>query len=350
VEDLLLSPLHDDHVRRGAKLAPFAGWSMPLEFEGVVAEHTAVREAVGVFDVSHLGTLRVTGPVSALDRVLSNDLARIGDGQAQYSLVLNEQAGVVDDLIVYRVGPEEFILIPNAANTAAVAEAVVRGGLQVEDVTRATAVLALQGPGSDPVVEDLGLPPLEYMAVAPAEVDAVPCTVCRTGYTGERGVEILVPADRAGHVWTVLLEAGAKPCGLGARDTLRTEMGYPLHGHELRPDVPARWSSVSWAVSKQGDFVGARVHRDTPGSQRVVGLRMLERGVPRAGMAVLRDGRRCGVATSGTFSPTLRAGIALARVRTPVEQGERLSMDVRGRVLACEVVSTPFVPSHVRGQ
>lgn len=349
--DGLVSPLHDDHVRRGAKFAEFAGWSMPQEFSGVVSEHNAVREHLGLFDVSHLGTLHVRGPVESLDRVLSNDLGRIVDGQAQYTLLLNESGGVVDDLIAYRVGPEEFILVPNAANCTDVAAAVGDGGLEVRDVTRDTAVLALQGPASDAVVDRLGLPALDYMHFAPAHIAGVECTVCRTGYTGERGVEILVPSGSAARVWQLLIDQGAQPCGLGARDTLRTEMGYPLHGHELRPDVPARWSSVAWAVSKtKADFVGAQAYRDTGPDQRVVGLRMIDRGVPRAGMTVQRDGLPRGIVTSGTFSPTLRVGIALARIGNPVEAGEELAVDVRGRAVRCVVQRLPFVASHVRSE
>jgi aminomethyltransferase len=349
--DGLVSPLHDDHLRRGAKFAEFAGWSMPLEFSGVVSEHTAVREHVGLFDVSHLGTLHVRGPVAALDRVLTNDLGRVVDGQAQYTLLLNERGGVVDDLIAYRVSRDEFILVPNAANCVEVAAAVSSGGLDVQDVTRDTAVLALQGPASDAVVDRLGLPALGYMHFAPARIAGVECTVCRTGYTGERGVEILVPSGSAASVWQLLIDEGAQPCGLGARDTLRTEMGYPLHGHELRPDVPARWASVAWAVSKtKADFVGAQAYRDTGADQRVVGLRMTDRGVPRAGMEVQRDGEPCGIITSGTFSPTLRVGIALARVVNPVQTGEQLAVDVRGRAVGSVVQKLPFVASHVRGE
>jgi len=347
----LRSPLHDRHTAAGAKFADFAGWSMPLEYAGVIAEHTSVREAVGVFDVSHLGTLSVSGELRQLNAVVSNDLTRIGDGQAQYTLVLTPDGGVVDDLIVYRVGDNEFLLVPNAANCAAVAAVVSAAGPSVTDITRTTAVIAVQGPSSDTVVEALGVPELDYMAFSSGTVASVPATVCRTGYTGERGVELLVDAGSAEQVWDAVVGLGAQPCGLGARDTLRTEMGYPLHGHELSETVPARWSSVGWAVATdKGDFIGRDAYLGTPTGQRILGLRMIDRGIPRAGMAVSAGGAACGHTTSGTFSPTLRTGIALARLDTSVSPGDTVEIEVRGRRLSAEVLKPPFVPSHVRGQ
>ncbi|HQR78764.1 MAG TPA: glycine cleavage system aminomethyltransferase GcvT [Actinomycetota bacterium] len=347
----ILSPLHDRHVAAGAKFADFAGWSMPIEYAGVLTEHNTVRGAVGVFDVSHLGTLTVRGPLAPLNTVLSNDLRRITDGQAQYTLVLNEQAGVVDDLIAYRVGEQDFLLIPNAANCSAVADRIEAVGLEVADVTRQTAILAVQGPDADALVAALGVPSLDYMAFGKATVAGVPTTVCRTGYTGERGVELLVPAEQAAGVWDAVTAAGAVPCGLGARDTLRTEMGYPLHGHELLPDVPARWSAVGWAVAvDKGEFVGRDAYVRTARERKVVGLRVLDRGVPRAGMSVHSGDAEVGQTTSGTFSPTLGCGIALARVESSVTVGDQLDVMVRGRRLASEVVKMPFVPSHVRDE
>jgi aminomethyltransferase len=343
------SPLHERHVAAGAKFADFAGWTMPLEYAGTVAEHTAVREAVGVFDVSHLGTLRARGSVAMLNGALSNDLGRIGAGQAQYTLALNEDGGVLDDLIVYRISDDEFLLVPNAANCGAVADAVRAAGLDVDNVHEQVAIIAVQGPDSDSILPALGVPDLDYMAFAEATVAGVEATVCRTGYTGERGVEILVEARDAGGVWDAVIEADAQPCGLGARDTLRTEMGYPLHGHELRPDVPARWSSVSWAVvADKGEFTGRRAYVDTEPAQKIVGLRVTGRGIPRAEMAVVKDSQRVGITTSGTFSPTLRTGIALARVGREVVVGDVVQIQVRGRAVPAEVVRLPFVPARVR--
>jgi aminomethyltransferase len=343
------SPLHELHVAAQARFADFAGWSMPLEYAGTVSEHTAVREAVGVFDVSHLGTLMVHGPGTSLNAVLTNDLARIGDGQAQYTLLLNESGGVVDDLIVYRINDEQFLLVPNAANCAEVAAVVADSGLEVDNIHEQTAIIAVQGPGTDTMLAGLGVPDLDYMEFASATVAGVACTVCRTGYTGERGVEILVPAQDAVPVWEAVVDAGAVPCGLGARDTLRTEMGYPLHGHELRPDVPARWSSVSWAVGLgKGEFIGRQAYAATAPEQKVVGLRVTGRGIPRADMEVVREGQQIGVTTSGTFSPTLKQGIALARVNSEVAVGDHVDIVVRGRPVPAEVIKLPFVPARVR--
>jgi aminomethyltransferase len=343
------SPLHELHVAAQARFADFAGWSMPLEYAGTVSEHTAVREAVGVFDVSHLGTLMVHGPGTSLNAVLTNDLARIGDGQAQYTLLLNESGGVVDDLIVYRINDGQFLLVPNAANCAEVAAVVAGSGLEVDNIHEQTAIIAVQGPGTDTMLAGLGVPDLDYMEFASATVAGVACTVCRTGYTGERGVEILVPAQDAVPVWEAVVDAGAVPCGLGARDTLRTEMGYPLHGHELRPDVPARWSSVSWAVGLgKGEFIGRQAYAATAPEQKVVGLRVTGRGIPRADMEVVREGQQIGVTTSGTFSPTLKQGIALARVNSEVAVGDHVDIVVRGRPVPAEVTKLPFVPSRVR--
>ena len=349
--DLLESPLHSRHVEAAAKFADFAGWSMPLEYAGVVSEHQAVREAVGVFDVSHLGTLDVHGPLDLLNTVFSNDLRRIEDGQAQYTLCLNEQGGVVDDLIVYRVSGEQFLLVPNAANCAEVATRVADAGLEVQDVTPSTAIIAIQGPQSDALVSGLGIGSLDYMAFGAAEVCGTSVIVCRTGYTGERGVELLVPAAAAEQVWDEVISMGAVPCGLGARDTLRTEMGYPLHGHELSPVVPARWCSVGWAVVvDKPEFVGQQAYRDSDPGYKIVGLRLTDRGVPRAEMEVEASGRVVGETTSGTFSPSLRTGIALARVETAVAAGDELQVVVRGRRLNALVVKPPFVESHVRSQ
>lgn len=346
----LQSPLHDRHEAAGAKFADFAGWSMPLEYAGTVAEHTSVREAVGVFDVSHLGTLMANGPLETLNTVFTNDLNRLEPGQAQYTLLLNDNGGVIDDLIVYRVGEAEFLLIPNAANCERVADAVAASGMQVRTIHRETAIIAVQGPDSDRVCAELGVPQLDYMSLATGSVSGVQCTICRTGYTGERGVEVLVAADDAAAVWDAVIDAGATPCGLGARDTLRTEMGYPLHGHELRADVPARWSSVSWAVvPDKGEFTGRSAYTETAVDHKVVGLRVTGRGIPRADMDVVADGEVVGVTTSGTFSPTLKVGIALARVRREVAVGDVVDVMVRGRAVPAEVIKLPFVPARVRG-
>ena len=359
------SPLHDRHVAAGAKLADFGGWSMPIEYAGggVIAEHTAVRSGVGLFDVSHLGTATVRGPGAAalVDACLTNDLSRIGPGQAQYTLCCQDDGGVVDDLIVYLHGPDDVLLVPNAANAAEVLARLADAappGVTVTDRHEEVAVLAVQGPSSPQVLSAAGLSAdLPYMSFAGGEGDEA--TVCRTGYTGEHGYELLVAADRAGALWDALLAAGAaegiRPCGLGARDTLRTEMGYPLHGHELSREITPNQARAGWAVGwKKPAFWGrdALLAEKAAGPRRLLwGLRATGRGIPRPGMAVLgADGGRVGEVTSGTFSPSLRTGIALALLDTAtgVEEGQELAVDVRGRPQAVEVVRPPFVPSHVR--
>ena len=364
----LTSPLHDRHVALGAKLADFSGWSMPIEYAGggVLAEHVAVREAVGLFDVSHLGTGTVRGPGAAafVDRCLSNDLSRIGPGQAQYTLCCDESGGVVDDLILYLHGPDDVLLVPNAANAAEVLRRLADAapeGVTVTDRHTEVAVLALQGPRSPQVLAAVGLPgELPYMSFTDAAGsggDEV--TVCRTGYTGEHGYELLVAADRAGDLWDALLAAGAadgiRACGLGARDTLRTEMGYPLHGHELSLDISPVQARSGWAVGwKKPEFWGreALATEKEAGPARLLwGLRAPGRQIPRPGMAVLgADGDPVGTVTSGTFSPSLRVGIGLALIDTAtgLEEGAEVAVDVRGRPQPVRLVRPPFVPSHVR--
>jgi aminomethyltransferase len=348
---------------------------MPIEYAGggVLAEHAAVRDGVGLFDVSHLGTATVRGPGAAafVDSCLTNDLSRIGPGQAQYTLCClpdgePKAGGVVDDLIVYLHGPDEVLLVPNAANAADVLARLTDAapsGVEVVDRHEDVAVLAVQGPRSLQVLELLGLPgELAYMSFVtgtggsghPTEV-----TVCRTGYTGEHGYELLVAAERAPELWDRLLEAGQdlgiRPCGLGARDTLRTEMGYPLHGHELSHDITPNQARAGWAVGwKKPAFWGREAllaEREAGPARLLWGLRASGKGIPRPGMAVLdADDRRIGEVTSGTFSPTLRTGIALALLDSAagVEPGAEVAVDVRGRPQAVEAVKPPFVPSHVR--
>jgi aminomethyltransferase len=366
-----MSPLHDRHVAAGAKLADFSGWSMPIEYAGggVLAEHTAVRTAVGLFDVSHLGTGTVRGPGAAalINESLTNDLGRIGPGQAQYTLCClpdggPDAGGVVDDLIVYLHADDDVLLVPNAANAAEVLgriEAAAPEGVTVTDRHEEVAVLAVQGPRSPEVLAAVGLSAdLDYMSFTDGrETGGV--TVCRTGYTGEHGYELLVEAERAAEMWDELLRAGEpagiRPCGLGARDTLRTEMGYPLHGHELSRQITPVQARAGWAVGwKKPAFWGREAllaEKETGPARLLWGLKASGRGIPRPGMAVLDgDGAQVGEVTSGTFSPTLRTGIALALLDTAAGAGEdsELLVDVRGRREAVGVVRPPFVPSHVR--
>ncbi|WP_110205341.1 glycine cleavage system aminomethyltransferase GcvT [Nocardioides daejeonensis] len=359
------SPLHERHQALGAKFAGFGGWSMPLEYPtGVVKEHTAVREGVGIFDVSHLGKAMVSGPGAAdfINRTLSNDLGKIEAGQAQYTLCLDaESGGIVDDLIAYLHDDEHVLLVPNAANSAEVLRrlaAELPEGVAIADHHERYAVLAVQGPQADETLAKLGLPVgHDYMSFLETDFQGAGTVVCRTGYTGERGYELIVRNEAAGALWDALLEAGAEfgivPCGLGARDTLRTEMGYPLHGQDLTPEVNPLEGRVGWAVGwKKPVFWGREtlLAAKEKGPSRVLrGLIASGRGIPRPGMSVslTADVLLCEV-TSGTFSPTLRKGIGLALVPTIVEEGAEVGVDIRGRREIFTVVKPPFVDTSVR--
>ena len=360
-------PLYDAHVSLGAKFGIFGGWSMPLEYAGggVLAEHAAVRQGVGLFDVSHLGKLLVSGEGAAtyLNTRLTNDLARIGAGQAQYSLLCNNAGGVVDDLIAYRFGDDEVFLVPNAANAGAVADVLrdgLPGGIEIANRHEDYVVLAVQGPASGDVMEALGLPTaMDYMAFETAEFSGQPLTVCRTGYTGERGFELVTPNAAAESLWEAILAAGQpfgmKPAGLGARDTLRTEMGYPLHGRDITPEINPIEAGLVWAVgwakpSFDGADVLRHVRHDGP-ERRLCGIKAEARGIPRAGMAVVDAGdpaKILGEVTSGTFSPTLKTGIGLALVDASAQKPDSVGVQIRGRVEPFGVVKLPFVDSHVK--
>jgi aminomethyltransferase len=365
VSDLRRSPLHDRHVGLGAKLADFGGWEMPIEYPGggVVKEHTAVREAVGLFDVSHLGKALVRGPGAAdfVNATLTNDLGRIGPGQAQYTLCCDDATGgVVDDLIAYLRSADDVLLVPNAANTAEVVRRLAGAappGVEVRDCHETYGVLAVQGPRSDDVLRELGLPAgHDYMSYVEADWRGSPVVVCRTGYTGERGYELLPRWEDTPGLWDAILAAGSgagvRPCGLGARDTLRTEMGYPLHGQDLSLQITPVQARCGWAVGwRKPAFWGRDVllaEREAGPARLAWGLAALDRGIPRPGMTVSWDGAVVGEVTSGTFSPTLRKGVALALLDRAVEEGAEVAVDVRGRPAAFRVVKPPFVPASTR--
>jgi aminomethyltransferase len=355
--DLLHSPLHDRHAALGAKFAEFGGWLMPLEYGGVLKEHAAVRDGVGVFDVSHLGKALVHGPGAAdfVNACLTNDLGRIHPGKAQYTLCCNAEGGVIDDIIAYLRSDDEVFLIPNAANNTEVVarlSAAAPDGIDVINQHRDYAVLAVQGTRSDEVLSALGLPVgHEYMSYATGSLSGVEFSVCRTGYTGERGYELVVPSAAAGDVWDELFRVGEQwgitACGLGARDTLRTEMGYALHGHELSPSISPVMAGVSWAVGwSKPDFWGKAAltaQRAAGDVRHLVGLKAKGRGIPRPEMRVLSGGQVVGEVTSGTFSPTLRTGIGLALVDPTIQMGDEVVVDIRGRSEAFDVVKPPFV-------
>jgi len=359
------SPLHDKHVALGAKFAEFGGWEMPVEYPaGTLKEHQAVRESVGIFDVSHLGKASVTGAGAAahVNATLSNDLGKIAPGKAQYTLCCDDATGgIVDDLIAYLHGDDNVFLIPNAANTAEVVRRLAEAapaGVTVTDQHDDFAIIAVQGSKSDEVLEAAGLPTgHEYMSWVSAAFEGEAVTVCRTGYTGEHGYELVVPSAVAGAVWDILMGAGAShsmlPCGLGSRDTLRTEMGYPLHGQDISLEVTPVEARLGWAVGwSKPAFWGKDVltKQKAEGPQRKLrGLLAAGRGIPRPHMSVslVRD-VLLGEVTSGTFSPTLKKGIGLALIASQVEEGAEVGVDVRGRREIFTVTRPPFVQPEVR--
>ncbi len=359
------SPLHDRHVALGAKMADFGGWEMPIEYPGggVIAEHTAVRERVGVFDVSHLGKARVSGPGAAayVNDCLTNDLRKIGPGKAQYTLCCADDGGVVDDLITYLRAEDDVFLVPNAANTARVVEMLAGSapeGVRVENLHESYGVIAVQGTLSDEVLGALGLPAdHDYMSFVETTWDGLPVMVLRSGYTGERGYELVPAWDAAGPLWDAVLEQvrerGGLPAGLGARDTLRTEMGYPLHGNDLSLDISPVMAGASWAVGWDKDrFWGCdalRAQRAEKSGRFSRGLLVTGRGIPRPHCTVrMPDGAAVGQVTSGTFSPTRKQGIALALLDRSVTPGTEVLIDVRGRAVPATVTKPPFVEVGVR--
>ncbi|MBG6099730.1 glycine cleavage system aminomethyltransferase GcvT [Micromonospora vinacea] len=361
------SPLHERHLAAGAKFAPFGGWEMPLEYAGggVLKEHTAVRTAVGVFDVSHLGKARVSGPGAAdfVNSCLSNDLGRIGPGRAQYTLCCDDATGgVVDDIIAYLYADDHVFLIPNAANTAEVVRrlrAAAPEQVTVTDEHEAYAVLAVQGPRSAELLAALDLPTEHgYMSFSAASLAGVELTVCRTGYTGELGYELVVPAEHAVAVWDALFAAGAafelRACGLAARDTLRTEMGYPLHGQDLSLDISPVQARSGWAVGwDKPAFWGrdALLAEKAAGPRRTLrGLVAVDRAIPRPGMTLHVGDTQVGTVTSGTFSPTRKQGIALALLNTDANltDGDEVEIDIRGRRAPLKLTKPPFVTPSVK--
>jgi aminomethyltransferase len=350
MQTLLRTPLYDRHVALGARLVPFAGWEMPVQYEGVIPEHRAVRTDAGAFDVSHMGELVVegTGAREFLQSVLSNDVERLEPGLAQYTLLTNEQGGIVDDLIVYELAPERFLLIVNASNREADFAWLREHELddaEVRDVSDEYALIAVQGPRA---LERLGLPAAPAFTFAEGEIDGVACTVNRTGYTGEEGVELLVATDAAGELWDRVLERGAVPCGLGARDTLRLEVCYPLHGNDITPETDAISAGLGWVCALDTGFTGAdelRRIKEAGPERKLSAFVMEEAGIPRQGMPIVEGGE----VTSGSHSPMLERGIGLGYVPAELARPEtELTIDVRGRNRRARVVKKPIYSREER--
>ena len=339
------TPLFDRHVEAGARIVPFAGWEMPVQYEGIIPEHLAVRTAAGVFDVSHMGQLelRGAGALAFAQRMLSNDLDRIGVGHAQYTLLLDERGCPIDDLIGYRFADDHLLLVVNAGRVDDDRDWLERHlgeDVTLDDRSSQTAMLALQGPTALGLIE---LPQLVPFGFAEAQVCGVPAVVARTGYTGEPGVEVMCAMERAGELWDAIVAAGALPCGLGARDTLRLEVCYPLYGNDLSLERTALESGLGWVCALDAkDFTGADALREQKQSgvpEKLVAFTMNERGIPRQGMSILPRG----VVTSGTMSPSLNVGIGMGYVPSAAgDPGSPIEIDVRGRTVAAAISRKPL--------
>jgi aminomethyltransferase len=347
------TPLYERHLELGAKVVDFAGWEMPVQYEGIREEHSAVRLHAGMFDVSHMGQVEVEGPgaLGFLQRVLSNDVVRVHVGGAQYSCLCNEDGGVIDDLFVYRLGGDRFLIVTNAANHDGDLEWLGRQSRAfdaiVRDVADRYAMLAVQGPHARGIVErtlGIDLPPRFH--VSHPRIGRRPALACGTGYTGEDGVELLIDPELAVAVWTELLEAGVVPCGLGARDTLRLEVCYPLHGNELTPKRNPIEAGLGWCCKEETGFIGSEAiarARAAGTAEKLVAFTIEGQGIPRLGNPVMQGDEQVGEVTSGTFAPSLEVGAGMAYVRSRLaEVGTQLEIDVRGKRRPARIASKPL--------
>jgi aminomethyltransferase len=359
------TPLFDVHVKAGARLVPFGGWEMPVQYAGIVEEHRAVRRGVGLFDVSHMGEFRVEGPdaLAAVQALTTNDASDLAVGQVQYSLLCRPDGGIVDDLTLYRLAPDRFMLTVNAANIDKDWRWVTArdaGRARWSNASAETALIAVQGPRAEALVgrlADTDVAAIGYYRFAQGRVARAPTLISRTGYTGEDGFELYLPAEEAVHVWHALMEAGrgdgAVPIGLGARDTLRLEMKYALYGNDIDETTNPLEAGLGWVVKPaKGDFAGRaaiEAIRAAGVERRLVGLVMAERAVPRHGYRVLKDGAPVGQVTSGTFGPSVERSIGMAYVRAGLAAvGTELAVEIRDRAHQACVARTPFHPSRVK--
>ncbi|MBX7135554.1 MAG: glycine cleavage system aminomethyltransferase GcvT [Fimbriimonadaceae bacterium] len=354
-ETILRTPLYDAHVAAGGKMVPFAGYDMPVQYAGIIAESQAVREGAGMFDVSHMARLKFTGDrvIEFLEWVTANDVSKLGDGEGQYSLLPNFEGGCVDDIIVYRISLTECRMVVNAANHAkdvAWLKEQNTFGVEIEDYTGATAMIAVQGPNA--------VATLQAMSDKAAELDAAPafgvvnttiggvmCFAARSGYTGEDGFELICAASDAQKLWAALLAAGVVPCGLGSRDVLRVEAGLPLYGHELGDDLSPIAAGLGWVISKTKSFIGSEIinkarAEGTP--KKLQGIRLDSKRLPTPGMSVLVGDQVVGEVCSGIYSPTLGVGAAFAFVDADIKQGASCALDIRGRAEPGTVVNKRF--------
>jgi len=355
------TPLYEEHKKLGAKIVPFAGWEMPLSYSGVLEEHRATRSGVGLFDVSHMGRIDVTGPaaVELLDRVATSPVRKLAVGAMQYALACNEQGGILDDIMIYRFGEQRYFVCANASNAEKIFQWLAKqaasfSDVKVTDRSAALAQVAVQGPRSRDLMKPLteaALDPLKLRHCVETKVAGVPMLLSRSGYTGELGYELYLPAERAGHLWETLISKGSaqglRPCGLGCRDTLRLEMGYPLYGNDMDETTTPIDASLDFAVDiEKGEFIGRDVmarQKENGTSRKLIGFELSERGVPRHGHTILFDGNGIGVVTSGNHSPSMNKGIGMGYVRTAfAKTGVAISIDIRGNAVPGEIVERPF--------
>jgi aminomethyltransferase len=347
------TPLYEKHLELGAKMVDFAGWEMPVLYEGIREEHSAVRTHAGMFDVSHMGEIEVEGPgaLGFLQRVLSNDVAKVEVGGAQYSCLCDEEGGVLDDLFAYRLGGDRYLIVTNSANHGSDLERLGRWSrgfdVTVRDVADRYAMLAVQGPHARAILGGtLGVELPARMHAAAVRVGGRPAIACGTGYTGEDGVELLLDPEATPAIWAELLDAGVVPCGLGARDTLRLEACFHLHGQDLTPERNPIEAGLGWCCAEQTGFVGAeavaRARREGT-AERLAPFRIEGEGIPRQGNPVLAGDEQVGTVTSGTFSPSLEAGVGMAYLRADLAHpGTEVEIDVRGKRRAARIASKPL--------
>jgi len=365
-KNLKITPLHDIHKELGARLVPFAGWEMPIQFNGVMAEHICVREKVGLFDVSHMGEIEIEGKDAKrfLQFLLSNDIDKMSNGSILYTLMCNENGGVVDDLLVHRFLKNHYFLCVNASNSDKDYEWIVKHAasfdISTKNTSAETSQLALQGPEAKNVLQplcDFSLNELSYYNFKKGKVDGVECIISRTGYTGEDGFELYLRPKKVSQVFRSLMRQGEpygiQPIGLGARDTLRLEMGYALYGNEIDNQLNPLDAGLGWVIKfDKGEFVGREslLKQKEQGLRRkLVGIKLLTRGIPRSHYRVLKDGEHVGEITSGTFSPVLNIGVGMCYVSIEYSHlGTRLDVEIRNYFVPAEVVELPVVPSHVK--
>ena len=358
------TPLRDVHVAAGAKMVPFGGWDMPVQYTGIIEEHRCVRSAVGLFDISHMGEFEVRGPgaLAAVQAITSNDASTLAIGQVQYSLLCYPEGGIVDDLTVYRLGDDRFMVTVNASNIEKDFAWVTGHGTGAEwrNVSAETGLLAVQGPRAEGLVQrlaDRDVTRVPYYRFVSGKVSGVPCVISRTGYTGEDGFELYAPAAGLEALWNGLMQTGKgdgiQPIGLGARDTLRLEMKFALYGNDIDETTNPLEAGLGWVVKPaKGEFIGRgaiEAMRSAGVTRRLVGFEMAERAVARHGYRALKDGAPAGVVTSGSFSPSLERCIGMGYVRADLAAvGSEFDVDIRGQVHRARVAKTPFVPSHAK--